>query len=165
MDFEQAKQDITDWVTSFVEKPNEQLAGWAPCPYARQARLKGQFDIRPGVIDPYTDLRQVELGDFMVIAFVYDAADFTADQFERQIRDVNSGFLVPRNILALADHPAAPEEVLGVQMNQGEYAIAFIQPLDKLNSFARAAARKGYYLGWPEDYLRALFEFREDPRS
>lgn len=165
MNFEQAKRDITNWVTGFVEQPNQQLNGWAPCPHARQARVKGQFDIREGRIDPYTDLQHVELGDFMVIAYVYDKNNFAALEFEQQIKDVNQAFLVPRDILALADHPDTLEEVLGVRMNQGEYAIAFVQPLSKLNSFARSIAAKGYYHGWPEDYLQSLFEFRQDPRA
>jgi len=165
MNFEQAKQDIIDWVTEFIEIPNESLNGWAPCPYARKFRLLGQFDIRPGQIDPYTDLQHVELGNFMVIAYVYDRDDFESAQFEQQIRDVNQGFLIPRDILALADHPDSKEEVLGVCMNQGEYAIAFVQPLSKLNNFARAIASRGYYNSWPEDYLQELFKFRKDPRS
>jgi hypothetical protein len=165
MDFEQAKRDITNWVTGFVEQPNALLNGWAPCPHARQARINGQFDIRPGVTDPYVDLQSVEMGDYMVMAYVYDAQEFTADQFERMVHDVNAGFLVPRDILALCDHPGAPEQVMGVCMNQGEHAIVFVQPLTKLNQFARVIADRGYYQGWPEDYLSALFAFREDPRS
>lgn len=165
MDFVQAKIDIINWLVNFVERPNEKLKGWAPCPHARKARLDGQFDIRPGQIDPYTDLRAVDLGDYMVIAYVYDRHQFTADQFNQQIEMVNQGFLVPRDVIALADHPDSPEEVMGVCMNQGDYAIAFVQPLSKLNEFARIIATKGYYNGWPEDYLTALFQFREDPRS
>lgn len=165
MDFERAKQDIMHWITEFVEQPNNQLSGWAPCPYARRARLSGEFDILPGQIDPYTDLQRAELGNRTVLAYVYDRQDFTADRFEQQIRAVNQAFLVPRNLLALADHPDCVEDVQGVCMNQGQYAIAFLQPLDKLNSFARTIAARGYYQGWSEDYLQALFEFREDPRS
>jgi hypothetical protein len=78
---------------------------------------------------------------------------------------VNAGFLVPRNLIALADHPDDQEEVNGVIMNQGTWAIVFLQHLDKLNHFARLIAGRGYYEGWPEDYLKTLFEFREDPRS
>lgn len=165
MDFVQAKIDIINWLVNFVERPNAQLNGWPPCPFARKARLDGQFDVRPGQIDPYTDLQRVDLGDFMVIAFVYDRDQMTSDQFNRQIEAVNQGFLVPRNILALADHPNDHEEINGVCMNQGEYAIAFVQPLGKLNEFAKTIAAKGYYNGWPEDYLQALFQFREDPRQ
>jgi hypothetical protein len=43
--------------------------------------------------------------------------------------------------------------------------MAFVQPLSKLNHFARLIAGRGYYEGWPEDYLKGLFEFREDPRQ
>jgi len=165
MDFVQAKIDIMNWITGFVEKPNASLDGWAPCPHARKARLQGQLDIRQGQIDPYTDLMHAELGDYMVIGYVYDPAVIDAEQFEQQIRAVNQGFLIPRDIIALADHPDSPEIVKGISMNQGTWAIAFIQPLGKLNEFARLIAGKGYYHDWPEEYLQDLFEFREDPRQ
>ena len=164
MDFVQAKIDIINWITGFVEQPHPALNGWAPCPHARKARLDGQFDIRQGQIDPYTDLMKVTMDDYMVIAYVYDAEKISAERFTQQIDAVNQGFLVHRDILALADHPNAPENVLGVHMNQGTYAIAFVQHLSKLNQFARQIASKGYYQGWPEDYLEDLFRFREDPR-
>lgn len=165
MNFERAKIDILLWITGFVEKPNDQLNGWPPCPHARKARLDGQFEIREGQVDPYTDLRHVDLGEKMVIAYVYDPSKFTAQEFNEQVQSVNAGFLVPRNIIALADHPQDKEEIRGVIMNQGQWAIVFVQPLDKLNHFAQLIAGKGYYDGWPEDYLQALFEFRKDPRS
>jgi hypothetical protein len=165
MDFVQAKIDIMNWITGFVEKPNADLDGWAPCPHARKARLQGQLDIRQGQVDPYTDLMNAEMGDFMVIGYVYDPKNIDAEQFENQVRAVNRGFLVPRDIIALADHPDSPEIVKGVSMNQGTWAIAFIQPLSKLNEFSRLIAGKNYYDGWPEEYLQGLFEFREDPRK
>jgi len=165
MDFVQARIDIINWITGFVEQPHPALNGWPPCPFARRARLDGEFDIRAGQIDPYSDLMKVAMDHWQVIAYVYDAAAIDADRFEQQIASVNQGFLIHRNIIALADHPDSPEEVLGVSMNQGTYAIAFVQPLDKLNAFARQIAPKGYYNGWPEPYLQGLFQFREDPRA
>lgn len=165
MDIVQARIDILNWVTGFVEQPHPALNGWAPCPHARRARLDGQFDIRAGVIDPYTDLMKVDMESWMVIAYVYDPQQIDADRFNQQIHNVNQGFLVPRGMIALADHPDAPEQVLGVSMNQGTYALAFVQPLDKLNSFARQIAAKGYYHDWPEPYLQELFQWREDPRQ
>lgn len=165
MHFEQAKIDILLWITGFVEKPHPALNGWPPCPHARKARLDGQFDIRQGQIDPYTDLMKVEMEDFMVIAYVYDRDLMSAERFNQQVEAVNRGFLLSRDIIALADHPDAPEDVLGVRMNQGDYAIVFVQPLSKLNMFARQIAAKGYYDKWPEEYLNDLFQFREDPRQ
>lgn len=165
MDFEQARSDILSWVVDFVEQPNAQLNGWAPCPYARKARLAGEFDIRPGAVDPYTDLQKASMDDWTVIAHVYDPNAFSAEEFDEQVRAVNQGFLIPNNMIALADHPGSKENINGVLMNQGTWAIVFVQPLDKLNHFARLIAGRGYYEDWPEDYLKALFEGREDPRS
>jgi hypothetical protein len=68
-------------------------------------------------------------------------------------------------LIALADHPADVETVNGVAMNQGTYAIVFVQSLDKLNHFARLLAPKGFYKGWDEEYLTVLFSGRQDPRA
>jgi len=165
MNFEQAQLDILAWITGFVERPHPALLGWAPCPYARRARLEGKFEIRPGHIDPYTDLQHINIGELDVVALVYDPTEFEPEQFNQQITAVNQGFLRARDLLALADHPDSPEVVQGVTMNQGTWAIAFVQPLAKLNAHARMVAEKGYYKDWPEDYLQILFEGREDPRS
>lgn len=165
MDIVQARIDIINWITDFVERPHPLLHDWPPCPFARQARLNGQLDIRQGQIDPYTDLRTVDMGQFMVMAYVYDAAGIDSARFEKQIDAVNRAFLVPRDMIALADHPGAPEQVQGVTMNQGTYAIAFVQSLSKLDAFARQIAAKGYYQDWPEPYLQALFHHRRDPRA
>ena len=40
MDIETVSQDIERWIVNFVEVPHPALGGWAPCPYARAARLK-----------------------------------------------------------------------------------------------------------------------------
>jgi len=165
MDFVQAKGDIINWITGFVEQPHPALNGWPPCPHARRARMEARLDIRPGVADPYTDLRTTELGPYEVIAMIYDPAEFAADEFDQQIRAANTAFLVPRNLIALGDHPKAPETVNGVTMNQGQWAIAFVQSLSQLNAVAVGLAGRGYYHGWPEEYLHALFEHRKDPRE
>lgn len=164
MNFEQAKIDILAWITGFVEQPHPALSGWAPCPYARRARIEGKFEIRPGKIDPYTDLQHIDIGELDVVALVYDPAEFDPNEFNQQITDVNQAFLCSRDLLALADHPESPEVVQGVCMNQGTWAIAFVQPLAKLNAHARMIAEKGYYKDWPEDYLLELFRGRKDPR-
>ena len=165
MNFEQAQLDILAWVTGFVERPHPALSGWAPCPYARRARLEGKFEIRQGKIDPYTDLQHIDIGELDVVAMVYDPTEFEPAEFNQQVIAVNRGFLRARDLFALADHPDSPEVVQGVTMNQGTWAIAFVHPLAKLNAHARMVSEKGYYKDWPEDYLQILFEGREDPRS
>jgi hypothetical protein len=50
-------------------------------------------------------------------------------------------------------------------MNQGKYAIIFVQQLSKLNDAARQMATKNFYESWPEEYLQELFQHRQDPRK
>lgn len=165
MDFEQARQDITQWIVDFVEKPTPLLNGWPPCPYARQARLQHKVELRPGILDPYGDCELVEMGALDVIGYVYDPTKFTSGEFNRQVNQANVDWLLDRGLLALADHPQDQEIVNGVCMNQGQWAIMFVQDLHKLNQAAQQLAHKGFYHGWDDAYLTALFQHRKDPRA
>lgn len=165
MDFAQAQQDVLHWIEHFVEQPHPGLAGWAPCPYARQARAANRVRIEPGRVNPYCDLMHIDISDLDVVVLVYDPAAIVGTDFDQQVTAVNRAFLVGRDLLALADHPDLPEVVNGVTMNQGRWALALVQPLAKLNAHARLLADRGYYLGWPDEYLATLFDHRQDPRS
>lgn len=165
MYFEQARNDVLNWITDFVEKPHPALNGWPPCPFARRARLNKAVDIQPGRIDPYTDLAHFDIGRNQVVVFVYDPKDHLAGEFFSQIRLVNTGFLIPRGLFALGDHPDHPEVVQGVKMNQGQWALAFLQRKDELEKHARDLVPRNYYHGWDDDYLVDLFDQREDPRT
>lgn len=164
MDFDKAQQDITAWITDFVERPHPALAGWPPCPYARRARMENRVEIMRGT-EPYYDLMHMDLGNLDVKILVYDAGNFAVKEFEDLVQRANQGFLLARDLIALPDHPDAPEIVNGVQMNQGQWALVFVQSLTKLNAHARTLADRGFYHGWPESYLQVLFEGRQDPRT
>lgn len=165
MYFERARNEVLNWITSFVEKPHPALANWPVCPYARRARVNGRVDIRPGIIDPYTDLAHINIGNNEVIIVVYDPTDFSAQEFHDQIKAVNSGFLIPHGLFALGDHPDHAEIVRGVTMNQGDWALAFVQDKHSLDQHAQELAGRDYYHGWDEQYLTELFEQRQDPRT
>lgn len=167
IDLEQAKQDIENWIVSFVEVPNPALGNWPPCPYARSARMKRSFDIRAG-IDPYFDLKNLGnhgLGNWEVVIYVYDPEEWNHEQMSASIASANTEFLLHKDMLCLEDHPADVENVNGIIMNQGKYAMALCQSLSDLNAKAKLMAAKGFYDSWPEEYLTALFQHREDPRK
>lgn len=163
-DLEQVRTDITAWLINFVEKPNPMLNGWAPCPFARRSRVENLLDIRLGQVNPVSDLQHVEMQHYEVIACVYDPDRFSAEQFNTFTMTLNEQYLIPRGMIALCDHPDDTESVNGVVMNQGVWAIVFLQNLEKLNAHARQLADKGYYDAWPEEYLTQLFTGRADPR-
>jgi hypothetical protein len=166
LDLATVTYNIERWIETFVEVPHPALGGWAPCPYARKARLDRDFEVRLGV-NPYFDLRSVAQHGIAksVVIFVYESTAYSYEQFHAQIESANTEFLLSKDLLALEDHPAAPEIVNDVSMNQGTYALALVQNLTDLNQKASAVARKGFYDEWPEEYLRELFQHRQDPRS
>lgn len=166
LDLTQVQQDIEHWIANFVEVPHPALGGWAPCPYARKARLDRDFEVRVGV-NPYFDLKVIAQTGInkSVIIFVYESTAYSYEQFHVMLESANTEFLLGKDLLALGDHPAAPETVNGVSMNQGTYALALVQSLSDLNNKAHAIARKGFYDTWPESYLQELFQHRQDPRQ
>ena len=167
IDIDQARVDIEHWIMNFVEVPHPALGGWPPCPYAKKARLERDFEVRLGM-DPYFDLVNLSmdgLGGKSVVIYVYDADYWNYDQFSFSLRCANLDYLLKQDILALEDHPADPEWVNGICMNQGKYAMAMCQSVSDLNAKARLVAKKGFYDTWPNEYLTALFQHREDPRK
>lgn len=164
---EQVKHDIEQWLINFVEVPHPALGNFPPCPYARSARLKKSYDVFLGS-DPYYDLKNRArwgMSDKEVIIYVYDPTEWPRDLFAKSIESANTDHLLLKDMLALEDHPADVENVNGVIMNQGTYAMALVQSLSDLNQKARLVARKGFYNTWPEEYLKGLFHHREDPRK
>ena len=158
--------DILAWSENFVEVPHPALGGWPPCPFARQARLNKTVQVLTGA-DPYFDLRNRArwgMGNHEVIVYAYDPADWPYDRFHYSIESANTEFLLARDILALEDHPEDVEDVNGVIMNQGKYALVLVQSLSKLNTAAKQMGTKGFYHAWPEEYLTGLFKHRADPR-
>lgn len=166
LDINQVTGDIAHWIETFVEVPHPALGGWPPCPYARAARLKKSYQVRLGT-DPYYDLRNQArwgMGSLEVVIYVYDPKQWPHTLFSASIEQANLEHLVKQDMLALEDHPADPEYVSGVCMNQGTWALALVQSLSDLDARARAIARQGFYHNWPEDYLQGLFRHRQDPR-
>ena len=166
LDTETVTADILSWSETFVEVPHPALGGWPPCPFARQARLNRTIQVLTGA-DPYFDLRNRArwgMGQYEVIVHAYDPADWPYKRFHSAIESANQEFLLSRDILALEDHPEDVEDVNGVIMNQGKYALVLVQSLSKLNVAAKQMGAKGFYHAWPEEYLTGLFNHRQDPR-
>lgn len=166
MDIETVTADILAWSERFVEVPHPSLGGWPPCPFARSARLNKTIQVLTGA-DPYFDLRNRArwgMGQYEVIVYAYDPEDWPYQRFHSAIEEANTEFLLSRDLLALEDHPSDVEDVNGVIMNQGQYALVLVQSLSKLNAAAQQMATKGFYHNWPDEYLTGLFDHRVDPR-
>lgn len=166
LDLTTVQYDIERWIETFVEVPHPALGGWAPCPYARKARIDQDFEVRLGK-DPYWDGADLSIKGLTksVVIYAYEADLWSHMEFAYKLDQANQHWLLPHDLLGLEDHPADREMVNGVCMNQGTYALMLIQNLTDLNDKASLIAKKGFYDTWPKDYLQALFNHRKDPRK
>ena len=156
------KANIIKWLVDFVEKPNPLLNNWAPCPYARQARVNKKiafvdctFSNLP--LQILENLPQLDTKD--VVIFYYDPAESTAEELEAIVEKINR-VIMSENYVLLEDHPERRELVNGVVMNFGKAALVLAQRLNKLNDASEQLQAKGYYSHWDEAALNTVVTWR-----
>lgn len=158
LNYEDVRGRLQDWLINFVEVEHPSLGNWAPCPYARQARLNNKIHI---VIDNPTRIADYEqlLSDFDVVALCFDPEQYSADQITRFTHHINTLF-EDRDVVVLEDHPAIPEYVNGVQMNFGYCGLLLMQRASKLSTASEQLRRAGYYDVWSEKELDEVVNWR-----
>ena len=149
---------LLKWMEEFVEVSHPSLGGWSPCPFARQARLSKNIDIRQGQ-DPYNDCVSLLDYDWVkeVVVFWYDY--IAPDLFLDSVNRANS-VLLEKDIVALEDHPDTEELIAGVKMNFGLCPIIVLQKNSKLNIAADQLKEKGYYHSWSQSDLDKIVTWR-----
>ena len=151
---------LLKWMEEFVEVPHPSLGGWPPCPFARQARLSHNIDIKPGQ-DVYADCLSLLHYDWSkeVVIFWYDNID--AELFVKDVVRANNTLLA-KDIVALEDHPATEEIIAGVTMNFGLCPIIVLQKNSKLNIAADQLKEKGYYHSWSQEDIDKIVSWRHE---
>lgn len=165
MDKNQAKQDITAWINDFVSKPNALLNNFPPCPYARKAMLEQKVDIRipqdVSVSYAIADTLQTWSDELDVVMLIFDPTYYTADMFSSVVEKANE--TIDKNFVLLDDHPDNVEDINGVMMNNGKYAIVFVQKTDKLQQgHEYLKQHTDYYDVWSQENLDDVVTWRKD---
>jgi hypothetical protein len=163
------KKEITaqlnTWLETFVEQPHPALGGWAPCPYARAARLNNQISIRFGEVSEFQDLLResietLEHKEVVVVCFDHHTIDPVS--LQEWVAAINQTLLMPVGYVVLEDHPDAVEYVNGVQMNFGHCGLLVVQKLDKLNTASDQLRDKGYYDHWNQAEIDQVVSWRKN---
>jgi hypothetical protein len=153
MDKEYISNELQKWMVDFVEKPNALLNGWAPCPYARQARVEGKVEIL------FSDTSRLKtnvmsylhlLDEKEVLVVCFDHTEIEPEVLSNVVHDINVS-LHDLGFIVLEDHPDDKEILNGVTMNFGKCGILFVQRTDKLNTATETLKQKGYYDHWPQE--------------
>lgn len=156
------KEQLTNWLKDFVEKPSPALNGWPPCPYARQARISNKLEIvfsDPDKLKHTVDSILPLLTDKDVVVVCFDHTVVEAEQLANDVVSWNQD-LMPRNYVILEDHPDTPEVLNGLTMNFGFCGLLVVSELNKLNDAADQIRSKGYYDTWPQENIDNVVTWR-----
>ena len=147
---------------AFVEKPNPMLNNWAPCPYARQARINDKIEIQYSEIDTListvnNSLPLLDTCDVVVICFDHTKID--AISLQEIVNNLNKKLMI-NNYVILEDHPDAIEYINNVHMNFKYCGLLVIQKADKLAEASLQLNTKGYYDVWSREELDSVVSWR-----
>jgi len=153
-------EKLKEWIINFLDKPQKNLNGWSPCPYAKTALVNDKIEF---VYD--NDLKSavkqhihiLEHKDVLVVCF--DKATISPTELVSIVSELNKE-LMKENIVVLEDHPETVETINGVHMNFGEAGLLLVQSLDKLTDASDKLRKAGYYNCWSKDELDEVVNWR-----
>lgn len=163
MDQIHIKKELDRWMAEVVETPNPALGNWAPCPYARQARVNNKIEI---VFCKVSDLHNtlhdslLLLDNKEVVVICFDHKDIGPTEIQEFRQSVNNT-LMPNNYVVLEGHPDLPEYVSGIRLNFDACATLIVQKLDALTAAADKLQVKGYYDHWDSTALDNIVNWRQ----
>lgn len=162
MNREHIMLELTSWLVNFVEVPNPLLGDWAPCPYARSARINNQIEIvfaDSKELDIAVEQALPALENKDVIIICFDHTHIQSISVEKLVEKINEN-LMPQNYVVLEDHPDRAELVNTVSMNFGKCGLLLVQKLSKLNAASNQLKQKGYYDNWSSESLDYVVSWR-----
>lgn len=163
LDQEKITEQLYIWLTTFVEIPHPQLGHWAPCPFARQARITNNIIIKFCEVHELEEIlkESVKILDLKEVVIVcFDHNQIASTELQTWVEKVNKSLLMPMGYVALEDHPNAPEYVNSIKMNFDHCGLLIIQSLEKLNQSSKRLREKGYYNYWDQDTLDQIVTWR-----
>jgi len=159
------KREIEQWLIEFVEKPSPALQGWAPCPYARKARVQSRIKyvfVRPEAFETEVEIQIQAFSDSEEVVVIGTVpSKHSVDDISKISKRLRDRYW-SQDFWVLFDHPEDLEEIRGVKMNQGQYLLAMVQRLSKLSKASEHLEKEGYYRAWSEDDKRMMLEERKE---
>lgn len=131
-----------------------------PCPYAKQARLKGKVDFVE-LLDMEADSMvhdMIEQFDFKkkdVLVIIASADRWSAKQTKKFGSELNRIYK-KQDLVIMEDHPDIVEKVKDVKLNHGSYILLFVQSRTKLKKFEDKLRNTDYYKNWSSRHLQSV---------
>tara|TARA_R110000782_G_scaffold53961_1_gene114374 strand:+ start:235 stop:822 length:588 start_codon:yes stop_codon:yes gene_type:complete len=166
-------EEIMQWSSKALQKPNSFFNQLPPCPYAKKAWSDDKVAIIFKKEDSYQTLWSCisKFDDAFDLAIVVDMKNHKEpDAFHEYLDSLNdvisSGMFIDKDIWLMGFHPddeanELVEEVVIEDMAGTEYAMIFVQRLSKLQEAADKLDKKGYYDSYDKEYnVKEIYEKR-----
>jgi len=155
---------IESWIKERLSVKSEVFNGLPPCPYAQSAWLEGK--VKTHHLDGKFPLQthipaEIENHTYHwpkgceVVVLGFDPLSILPSHLS-EIIDETHPMLSKRGYTALEDHPFEREEVNGVWLNNGTWALVLIQPTEKLVEARQWLETKNYYKNWDPNYKESV---------
>jgi len=162
-------EQINNWIENFLSINNSAFNNLPPCPFAKQAMIDNKIlcrEITPEERISVHDYFIAELENYSYhwpknkeVVVIGCKPDFiSSEELSLAVETANHRFLKQRGYIALEDHPDEPEMILDTCVNQGEYALALLQPIDKLQRARKILQKQDYYKYWTEEYYKEVVD-------
>lgn len=152
--------DIESWIINTLSKRSKVFNGLPPCPYAKSAwvdnkvkthHLDGTHEIQSHIRAEIENYTYHWPKNTEVVVLGFDPLSILPSALS-EIIDESQPMLSKRGYTALEDHPFEREEVGGVWLNNGTWALVLLQPTEKLTEARAWLESKDYYKNWDPDY-------------
>ena len=151
---------IESWIKERLSVKSEVFNGLPPCPYAKSAWLEGK--VKTHFLNGEHEIQRhirAEIENYTyhwpkgceVVVLGFDPLSILPSKLTQILDDLDP-ILDKRGYTALEDHPFEREEVGGVWLNNGEYALVLIQSTEKLTEARVWLEGKDYYKHWDPEY-------------
>ena len=147
-------RDIEEWIFTFLSEPNSVFGDLSPCPFAKKAWLENKVKVIEVKTKLETEVKQSINNwpkDLEVVLFVMNPRVTTPDYLENVCNKYSD-----EKFVLLSDHPDREEKVKDVLLNQGKYALVFIQLKKQLEEARQVLKQQGYYKNFTKEYLKAV---------
>ena len=150
-----AQQQIESWILNFLSKPNSVFNNLPPCPYAKQAWLDGKVEVietAPKHLEQQIcKILETFPDDKDLVMFVLDPNEVSYEQLELISKQYKN-----EKFALLKDHPNECETVKDIVLNNGKYAIIFVQRREELTRTRKELAGSGYYDNFDPAYKKEV---------
>jgi len=161
------EQHIQNWIETFLSIPSKTFNNLPPCPFAKQAMLEDKIkcvELKDIYNISMSSYFIAELENFSyhwpknteVVILGCDPTLISSEELSRAVGHANDQFLHNRGFIALEDHPNEKEQVQNTVLNNGKYAVSFLQQKDKLELARKSLRKQNYYVNWDQGYYNEV---------